>query len=426
MFRRILSLLMAAVLLVSCMGCAPQSDTTATTDEALNNLIKYGENYRPELAQPEEGYLYGMCYLVYEGYHNGIDYTKGLELMKNLGVKSIRHWMHFRYFMKDYKTFDPERTALMHDMIAEMQKYGFQIIGMSHWNWSLETESWAIGKPKRIPVEGSNYYKWLECYEENWYQVVKEFPEITIWEIDNEINNKDFMYIADDAERLMSLEEMAAVSADMLYYASRGIHRANPDAITVMGGIVDPLGLGIPASHTGITMVNYMEALYDCIDSGEHGSFYPDDFFQVAAWHPYYYRGMADDYFVAQNNAIYEVIKRREGKDKKVYLTEFGWNDTAWNEAEILEAMKTLYQVVQTQMPYVESLHYFKAFNNMNNNGENSGLFADPNPGRVDWSPMLNVRRDPGSPKSYAYIYQQIAGGEGPLDLLTTKLEDGA
>lgn len=40
-------------------------------------------------------------------------------------------------------------------------------------------------------------------------------------------------------------------------------------------------------------MVNFMEALYDAIESGDHGSFYPDDFFQVAAWHPYYYQGKA-------------------------------------------------------------------------------------------------------------------------------------
>ncbi len=419
MIRRILILALTAVLLLTCTACVQSGDTK---DPAAENLIKYGSNYRPELETPDEGYLYGMCYLVWEK-RNTIDYKKGLELMNNLGVKSLRHWMHFNYYMTDYQTFDPKKTQEMHEILAEMQKYGFQIIGMSHTNWSLTEERFCGGKPVRIPVEGSDYYRWLECYEETWYNVVREFPEITIWEIDNEINNKDFMYTEGNRDKLLSLEEMAAISADMLFYASRGIHRANPEAITVMGGIVDPMGLGIPAQETGITMVNFMEALYDAIDSGEHGSFYYDDFFQVACWHPYYYRGSADEYFVAQNNAIYEVITRREGKDKKVYLTEFGWRDDVYGEENMAEAMRTLYTVIAEQMPYVESLHYFRAFNTMQNRGEVAGIFYDPDPSKEDINEETGLRNTPGAPKDIAYIYQQIAGGSGPLDLLMTPLD---
>ncbi len=420
MIRRILILALALLLAVSCAACRqePSEDSQAIAD-----LIKYGSNYRPELQKPEEGYLYGMCYLAWER-RGAADYKTALQLMKNLGVQSIRHWMHFNYYMTDYQTFHPERTQQMHEIIAEAQKLGFQLIGMSHTNWSVTENRFCGGKPTRIPVEGSDYYKWLECYEETWYNVAKEFPEITIWEIDNEINNKDFMYLEGNRERLLTLEEMAAMSADMLFYASRGIHRANPDAITVMGGIVDPMGLGIPAPHTGITMVNFMEALYDAIDSGEHGSFYYDDFFQVACWHPYYYKGMADSYFVEQNNAIYEVITRREGKDKKVYLTEFGWREDIFGEENICKAMETLYTVIAEEMPYVESLHYFHAFNCMGNNGEVGGMFYDPDPGMVDVVKGSDERRTPGAPKSFAYAYQKAAGGSGSLDLLVTPLDE--
>ena len=251
MNRRILGILLALVLLGSA-GCGGASGSSAAS--AQETLRKYGSNYRADMETPEDGHLFGMCYLAWEGIGNGIDYQKALQLMKNLGVQSIRHWMHFSYYMEDYQTFKPEAVEQMHDILAAMREQGFQVIGMSHVNWSLESGRFGAGKPVRQPWEGSDYYRWLECYEETWYLVAEEFPEITYWEIDNEINNKDFMYTEGKFGEKLSTQELAALSADMLFYASRGIHRANPNAVTVMGGIVDPLGLGIPETDTGTTM----------------------------------------------------------------------------------------------------------------------------------------------------------------------------
>ena len=111
-------------------------------------------------------------------------------------------------------------------------------------------------------------------------------------------------------------------------------------------------------------MVGYLEDLYDEIESGEHGSFHPDDFFQVAAWHPYYYYKAPDDYFYEENNKIYEVIKRREGKDKKVFLTEIGWNEKNIPADKISECITKLYSNAKEKMPYVESIHYYRYFDN--------------------------------------------------------------
>lgn len=404
------------ICLLLCAGCGQEKQQVEnnSSDSGI-----YGENYRSDMALPEKGHLYGMCYLAYEGLGNGIDYVKAFELMHNLGVQSIRHWMHFSYYMKDYKTFKSEAVEQMHAMLAEAAKYNFQIIGMNHTNWSVKDQRFTTGKPVRKPWD-EDYQTWLNCYEESWYLAVKEFPEITYWEIDNEINNKDFMYTQGHFGEKLSTKEMAALAADMLYYGSRGIHRANPKAVTVMGGIVDPMGLGIPMSEIGTTMVNFMEALYDEIESGDHHSYYPDDFFQVAAWHPYYYKKEADSYFVEQNNAIYDVIRKREGKDKKVFLTEFGWNEKTWSIDKITEAMKNLYKVVAEQMPYVESLHYFRAFDNSANNST-YGIFYDPNPERKDIGPD-GTRRTPGAAKPTAYAYQEAAGGKGSLTLLETPL----
>ena len=53
----------------------------------------------------------------------------------------------------------------------------------------------------------------------------------------------------------------------MLFYASRGIHCANLNANTVMGGLV---------INTAETFLQY---IYDNISA--------DNYFQIAAWHPY-------------------------------------------------------------------------------------------------------------------------------------------
>ena len=438
--KKFLSLFMVLALVFSFSACGER----VLTEEEMKKF--YGPNFVESTTHSEqEKYLFGMDYLAWEGIGQNIDYVKAFQVLDNMGVQSMRHWMHFAYLLKDPTTFHEGRAEMMHKILAEAKKHDIQIVGMSHSNWDIHEKQWVIGKHRYQPWEDSDYYKWLEVYEETWYTIVKEFPEITYWEIDNEINNMDFMYIhrapKDKRGRnlILSLEQMAQISADMMFYASRGIHRANPNAITVMGGLVDPNGLGTKGCgysyddpeewvNTG-TMVDFLEVLYDCIATGEHGSYYPDDFFQVAAWHPYYYSKCADDFWVAENNRIYDVIKRREGKDKKVFLTEGGWSargNTKINgedvpiTSEMVGAwIKHTFNLIATKMPYVESWHYFRMFDNIANNNSTGGLFFDPDPNdsyaAVTWIPEI---LDAGAPKAAAYAYQQMTGATGSLELL--------
>ncbi len=442
--KKFLSLLLVLILALSLCACGGGGGGEEPDEPDLTKL--YGPNFREEnMTAEQDKYLYGMSYIAFEGIGQNIDYVKAYEILNNMGVKSVRNWMHFGYIMKDPWTFKEKQTEWMHDILAQAKKYGMQVIGMCHQNWDIYDDKWVTGKHEYQPWEGSKYYEWLEVYEESWYTLVKEFPEVTYWEIDNEINNMDFMYIhrapKDKRGRnlILSLEQMAQISADMMFYASRGIHRANPNAITVMGGLVDPNGLGTKGCgysyddpeewvNTG-TMVDFLEVLYDCIATGEHGSYYPDDFFQVAAWHPYYYSKCADDFWVAENNRIYDVIKRREGKDKKVFLTEGGWSargNTKINgedvpiTSEMVGAwIKHTFNLIATKMPYVESWHYFRMFDNIANNNSTGGLFFDPDPNdsyaAVTWIPEI---LDAGAPKAAAYAYQQMTGATGSLELL--------
>ncbi len=367
------------------------------------------------MSEFNQDYLFGMDYLSYMWNSQGVPFEKGFELLHNLGVRSIRHWMHFDIYMSDYHTIDPQGAEFMHTLLAEAAKYRLQVIGMSHVNWSLDKQTFCIGKPAR---SNPSYRRWLACYEETWYQAGKEFPEVSLWEIDNEINNKDFMYIEGKFGEKLPTEELAAMAADLLFFASRGIHRANPDAMTIMGGIVDPIGLGIPETGTGTTMRNFLEALYDAIESGSHGSTEPDDFFQKAAWHPYYYKCEPDDYFIEQNNKIYEIIRRREGKEKGVFLTELGWDEKLMEPDKIPSAIEKLFQILREEMPYVHGVQYYRFFDNVSEGNCLAGLFCDPNPERVDCLPGSKTRRAPGSPKPGAYAFQKAAGGNGSLRLV--------
>lgn len=393
-FKRIVCLLLLTLVLFGCVNEQP------TVQD--NTLLLYGENYKVENTQVNQENIAGMCYLFYER-QDKIDYVEALKAMKNLGVKSLRTWMHFKYFMSNPETIDKEKTAIMHDYLALAIDMGFQIIGMNHTSYH-EAGYFSIGKEERIHHDDpqSAYNKYLENYEKSWYTLVNEFPEVTYWEIDNEINNPDFMYIDGKKDAVLSIDEMAHIAADLLYYGSKGIHRANPDANTIMGGLVDSLGLGKGSYYNNTyvgTMKEFITKLYDVIDSGEHHSLYYDDFFQIAAWHPYYYTMTANEYFIKENNAIYEIVRNREGKDKKVFLTEFGWNDLLTN-GQSAQFIEDLYTVLRNDMPYVESLHYYILFDKTDVNY--CGLFADPETG--------------GVAKSNAISYQKVNGGEGSLE----------
>ena len=392
---------------------------------------RWGENYDPANAIVEQDkYLFGMCYIAPSRDVNAPNnYVDTYQLLANMGVKSLRHWMHFRDLLKDPNTLREDRVAYQHELLAEAKKYGFQIIGMNHTNY---IDGGFVGpKHKYQPWEGSDYYAWLEDYEQCWYTLVKEFPEVTYWEIENEVNNPGFMEIYGNVGGYKDPEVMLAQTLDMMFYASRGIHRANPNAITVMSSLTEPAGIGNAMSKTyeGVgkvvypTNAEFLEMMYQAILSGEHGSRFPDDFFQVASWHPYYWKSTAaDQYWINENNELYNIILKYEGKDKKVFLTEMGWGVKVRSEEEVAKRIGELYATVAEHLPYVESVHYFRLFEDYGESNSMYGLFTDP---RMDepYAGFDEILRAPGEPRLTAYAYQKAAGASGSLTFIMEKLQ---
>lgn len=393
----------------------------------------------------DQSRLFGMCYLLEERSADSLDVEKEVELMRNLGVKAVRQWMHFTHFMSGPSTIREGSETLenMHSLLAACESAGMTNIGMNHHNFcTTRSKASATAKPfARDVSEGSEYVQWLNDYYTSWKTLVSEFPEVLYWEIDNEVNNPDFM--TDGAEKGSSaynVRQMAAIATDMFYYATRAIHDANPAAQSIMGGLTEPTGLG-----RGNTAA-FLQMLYDNIASGEYGYFYgeedpsaasknPDDYFEIACWHPYM-TSFHKQNFIDINNEYYEIILKNEGKHKKVFFTEFGWNDdTVGGEQVAIGYLEELYDALST-MPYVETANLFKLYDNGTKNnwdGPNYlyyGLVHDPDPAHV-YTPFagsmdaINIDENgyciTGAPKNKAYAYQRLAGGSGSLELLMNR-----
>ena len=358
--------------------------------------------------------LYGMCYLALEWELETKDisiYEKSFEIMHNMGVKSIRNWMHANWLLDSPTTINEKNCEIMHNILAEAKKYDIQVIGMSH-NWFTGTLSYMY-VPQRDMTDDSYYVKWLLNYDKSWETLAKEFPEVTLWEIGNELNNDDFIHPETFASEGLtySLRQKAQIATDMLYYGTRGVKRGNPEAKTIMGGLSNGQGFynGKDAS--------FLNELYLNIGSGNWPSTDPDEYFDYLAWHPYSATEPSEKW-VEVNNELYAIAQKYEKRNKKVYLTEFGYPDTLDSNNPKAELEKNTewilkaYKLIEENMPYVESMHCFRLFDSYKayswgNNIQltSYGFFNDP------------IYSD-GTAKSIARAFQLQAGGSGSLDLI--------
>ena len=400
---RKLTILFLLLLSIVLIGCEDNQN-----GPEIDPLVAYGPNYKEENTMANKEYLYGMCDLAWSEYSwnptNPIDYTVTSKLIKNLGCKSVRNWMHCNWLMDDPNTFNEKNLKLAHEIVDDLMEQGFQIIGMNHSNFHASgyaNSSATVSKPSRDLSEGSYYLKWLNDYETTWYNIAKEFPEIMYWEIDNESNSDTFFSRLEGGT--FTLKQKADIYTDMLYFASRGIHRANPEANTVMGGLV----IG--------TAETFLQYIYDNIAKDDSWSQYPDDYFQIAAWHPYM-TAFTPEKFKKTNEDIYNVIKTNEGKDKKVFITEFGFSEANATRNMINTYLPQVYSIFE-ELPFIEATHYFRMYDCLDSTwGSNAektfGLFTDPLTHGVDGSNEIL-----GQPKNLAYTLQQLAGGEGSLTI---------
>ena len=97
----------------------------------------------------------------------------------------------------------------------------------------------------------------------------------------------------------------------MLYYASRGIHRANPEAIVIFPGLAPITGFDC--------MADFLELVYQNIESGEFGNGATDTncYFQAVAWHGYVLNEeFSVDAWIEGNHSVYQVMADHGDEEK--------------------------------------------------------------------------------------------------------------
>ncbi|MBQ7369508.1 MAG: hypothetical protein IJW58_00870 [Clostridia bacterium] len=405
--KKFLALILTFLTAFGLFACGSKEDPTLTPEYGIADMSRQ----------------YGVCYEMHVRYEDGneLDVDKEIKLLKNLGVTSMRFWLQTNTYLYSPTRVNEEKCARAHNFLAKLIEADIMVVGVNHTNFNNGTNS--SGKPARDLSNGSYYVEWLEDYYTTWKTLVTEFPEVTYWEIDNEVNNTDFMK-NQYGESLLDQQDMADVATDIFYYASRAIHDANPNAKSVMGGLVGLLSGRIKT---------FMEKLYVNIQSGEFGYFYgkedkknasknADDYFEIACWHPYMEGVFSKKLFKQANDEIYEVILKNEKKHKKVIFSEVGFSNRDYKETVSAKYVKNMFEVLQT-MPYVEQVHYYKMFDYADplkywtKTISRYGLFYDPDPSREYTNNENDLIVEAGAPKPAAYAFQEAAGGSGEINL---------
>ena len=419
--KNIVNFLLLGTMLLSGVACngtggfgsanrAPMTDETApiltsTTDTTIVNMDRTN--------------MFGLCELPSEFGGGSTEKETTIEFIaescKNLGVKSMRVWMHLKMvFTRDD---DSDELFFKEDVVANYHRYfrllkeaGVeQILVMNHqfikpWDY-YNHDSQCMPDPWN--GEYDYYVRTLNIYEDAYVKMQKEFPEITYWEVGNEFESSQFLHKAGwkagSNDFLFTLPQLALIYADLCWYANRGLKSVNPASVTVA-----------PGSSASKKVPEYILNVYSQIAESKSvptgQPFYdpdPDHYFQIMAWHPYAHYDT--DAILNRSDEIYETMKKYGDGDKKVWFTECGFSNSEHADDETMLEKYTYYLDEIAKKPYAETIFVFR-LTNLHNFVENA---LETNYG------IMYAQLDPvnlGKPKYQAIaIYQWFYGKEADL-----------
>ncbi len=301
------------------------------------------EAYNPDLFGIHEA-------LAFRSLYENLNISRAFEIMHSLGVEKIRMSFWRGSYMLNSTEINPNVTDTIVQVIRKADSLGMEIMGYAQdfpsWMRVVEGDSQTV--PRRNTTE---YTTFLSQYEESWETLAREFPNITIWEIGNEYNLHQFLHPQNDD---FDPQERVDIVTDLLYYGSRGIKTSNPEAITVMGGL-GPSGNGIK------DIENFLRSIYENIESNKWNSTDPEDFFEVACWHPYIFKEKpTKQNWVDPNKAVYEVMKQHGDDDKHVVFSEMGYTDNDLSREEIAEYLQDVFSLAKDNFPWLETIYWYR------------------------------------------------------------------
>ena len=309
------------------------------------------------------------------------------DLIKTMNIKSVRVWMHIPYVLERERTSNEislKRNAVetYHNYFADLKEAGVEnILVMSHqYLYPVE-----MIKPSTMGVipdpvnEPDEYMAFMNLFRDCYSMMAEEFPEITLWEPNNETDHPKGTTIvrqgystanseAVNAQYQYTPEEVAMITADQCYYANLGIKEHNPENELVMPGLV--------FSSTDASAI-FIDLLYEQIESGKlptsidenNERIIPadtntDNYFNVLNWHPYANVAPNEDWLQA-NIDMYNVVVEHGDAGKKLFLSEFGWYDSfdAKRQEDIGEWYPEAIDQLKANLPSLEAVFCFRMFN---------------------------------------------------------------
>lgn len=368
----------------------------------------------------ERPFLNGMCYVYYYTMDE-LCPVHAAEEMEKLGVKSVRIWQHITWLLEDADTVKREVADRYHEMYRVLLAHGIeQTVAMNHY-WLFPEEA-LHGREcscvyDRDLTEGSLYREFLDLYERSWHTMVREFPEVTDWEVGNELNHKAFLKRMDGTD--FSWAERIDIMTDLMQRACRAVRAENPAARVVMPGLAPVSGdsegviaYSIAAEYSGIN--ESMERVYQNIESGAWGTTDPRDFFDALCWHPYYakqnekgewYWAMPDDDWVELNRSIYEIAEKHGDGGIPCVLSEYGCNDWgAEDDESLVPITRAGFSLIREKMPFVSTVHAYRLCDSL-------GYVTDAK----DTYSFYRLENGKLHAKKRAYELQNQYGGQGDL-----------
>lgn len=418
--KNILHFLLLGVMLMSGVACKGESGKKGPmTDEPAPILTSTTDT---TIANMDRSNMFGLCELPSEFGGGSTEKETTMDFVaescKNLGVKSMRVWMHLKMVFEresesDTLHFKEDAVANYHRYFALLKEAGVeQILVMNHqfikpWDY-YSHDSQCLPDPWN--GEYDYYVRTLKIYEQAYVMMQTEFPEITYWEVGNEFESQQFMHKAGwtmgNSDYLFTVPELTLMSADLMWYANRGLKSVNPASVTVS-----------PGCSSGKNVPTFIESMYDQITVSKSvptgQPFYdndPDHYFQIMAWHPYAHYDT--DAVLERSDTIYGIMKRYGDGDKKVWFTECGFSNSEHADDETMLEKYTYYLDEIAKRSYAETIFIFR-LTNLHNFQDNA---LETNYG------IMYAQLDPvnlGKPKYQAIaIYKWFYGQDADLSSL--------
>ena len=356
---------------------------------------------------------------------NGFDMEITADLLGMLGVKSMRFRIP-QSFMTTAGQYDEGAYQYLKNAIQLLKENGVELlIGLI--DYFPSDTSFIQDSNRSVPhLDDPAYDEWMDSLTALCKSTCELFPEITIWEMGNEMNSGNFFHpngyskpsgsiSGAGATGAFEYEEQVQVYTDYMYYAAKGIHQANQNNQAFTSGFA----FTTPGSYASIEY--FIRDFYDLIKEGaapsnvdaSERSTNPRDYFDGFCWHPYVPsgKGISRDWLDG-NNRIYKAIIDNGDEGLPVAFTEFGFHDDGDPELEEIqtEYMQTAYNYMINDMPYVISCCAFRMYQcqfatSWGGAYQNYwGYFTE------NTSETLGIE-----PRQKAIALQQLYGGEGDL-----------